>query len=185
MGVPLLDSLNYIIFHVSTLPLPNSLQTPPEVPHNQRESAWILSKRVENIGDISLQSRHCYQSVCVTLVLYIAPEEIVQRTKIRAVRKPAPAPLSCEQKTVRNDTLLEVSFNQIQGQISSVCHSSILLKPKFRKFFHHSELGEALFFQYLKINRAINIFLNENRTNKPLHAEHYPYVDFLWMQVLC
>ncbi len=30
MGVPLLDSLNYNIFDVSTLPLHNSLQTPLE-----------------------------------------------------------------------------------------------------------------------------------------------------------
>ncbi len=42
MGVPLLDSLNYNIFHMSTLPLHNSLQTPPEVPGNQRENARIL-----------------------------------------------------------------------------------------------------------------------------------------------
>ncbi len=34
MGVPLLDSLNYNIFDVSTLPLYNSLQTPAEVPGN-------------------------------------------------------------------------------------------------------------------------------------------------------
>ncbi len=51
MGVLLLDSLNYNIFHVSTLPLHNSLQTPLEVPGNQQENARILSKRVENIGD--------------------------------------------------------------------------------------------------------------------------------------
>ncbi len=58
MGVPLLDSLNYNIFYVSTLPLHNSLQTPPEVLGNQWENAWILSKRVESIGDIFLQSRN-------------------------------------------------------------------------------------------------------------------------------
>ncbi len=34
MEVPLLDSLNYKIFDVSTLPLHNSLQTPREFPGN-------------------------------------------------------------------------------------------------------------------------------------------------------
>ncbi len=52
MGVPLLDSLNYNIFDASTVPLHNSLQTPG----NQWENARILSKRVENIGDIFSQS---------------------------------------------------------------------------------------------------------------------------------
>ncbi len=73
MEVPLLDSLNYNIFDASTLPLHNSLQMPLEVPGNQRENAQILSKRVENIGDIFSQSRNRYQSVCVVPVLYIAP----------------------------------------------------------------------------------------------------------------
>ncbi len=58
MRVPLLDSLNYNIFNVSTFPLHNSLQTPPEVPGNQRENAQILSKRVKNISDIFSQSRN-------------------------------------------------------------------------------------------------------------------------------
>ncbi len=93
MVVPLLDSLNYNIFGVSTLPLHNSLQTPPEVPGNQQENVRILSKQVENIGDIFSQSRNRCRSVCVALVLYIAPEEIVQRTEIGAVRQPAPDPL--------------------------------------------------------------------------------------------
>ncbi len=52
MGVPLLDSLNYNIFNVSTLPLHNSLQTPLEVPGNQQENARILSKQIENISNI-------------------------------------------------------------------------------------------------------------------------------------
>ncbi len=52
MGVPFLESLNYNIFDVSNLPLHNSLQTPLEVPGNQRENARILSKRVKNICDI-------------------------------------------------------------------------------------------------------------------------------------
>ncbi len=73
---------------------------------------------------------------------------------------------------VRNDALLEVSFNQIQGQINRVCLSPILLTPKFCKFFHHRELGEGLFFPYLPINPTINIFLNENRINKSLSTEH-------------
>ncbi len=89
-----------------------------------------------------------------------------------------------EWKMVRNDALLAVSFNQIQGQISPLCLSPILLKPKFKKFFHRRELGEDLFFQYLPINLTINIFLDENRTDKPLHAERRPYGDFLWIQVL-
>ncbi len=91
MEVPLLDSLN--IFEVSTHPLNNSHQTPPEVPGNQRENAWILSKRIENIGDIFSQSRNRCRSVSVAPVLYIAPGEIVQRTKIGAVQQPALAPL--------------------------------------------------------------------------------------------
>ncbi len=82
MGVPLLDSLNYNIFDVSTLPLHNSLQIPPKVPGNQRENAWILSKRVENIGDIFSQSLNYCRSICVVPVLYIAPEEVVQKTEI-------------------------------------------------------------------------------------------------------
>ncbi len=81
MGVPLLDRLNYNIFDVSTLPLYNLLQMPLEVPDNQRENALILSKRVENIGDIFLQSRNRW-SVCAASVFYIAAEEIVQRTEI-------------------------------------------------------------------------------------------------------
>ncbi len=75
--VPLLDSLNYKIFDVSTLSLHNSLQTPLEVPGNQREIARILSKRVENIGDIFSQRQNRCQSDCVAPVLSIAPEEIV------------------------------------------------------------------------------------------------------------
>ncbi len=55
MGVPLLDSLNYNIFDMSSLPLHNSLQMPLEVPGNQRENARIISKRVENIDDIFSQ----------------------------------------------------------------------------------------------------------------------------------
>ncbi len=78
MGVPLLDSLNYNIFDVSTLPIHNSHQTPLEVLCNKWENARILSKRVENISDIFSQSRNCCQSVYVALVLYIALEEIVQ-----------------------------------------------------------------------------------------------------------
>ncbi len=58
MGVSFLDSLNYNIYNVSTLPLHNSLRTPLEVPGNQRENARILSKQVENIGDIFSQSRN-------------------------------------------------------------------------------------------------------------------------------
>ncbi len=98
-GSPLLDGLNYNIFglnynifDVSTLPFHNALQTPLKVPRNQRENARILSKRVENIGDIFSQSRNRCRSVCVAPVLYIAPEEIVQRTEIGAVPRPAPAP---------------------------------------------------------------------------------------------
>ncbi len=82
MGVPLLDSLNYNIFNVTTLPLHNLLQTPPEIPGNQWENARILSKRVENIDDIFSQSRNCCWSVCIAPVFYIAPDEIVQRTEI-------------------------------------------------------------------------------------------------------
>ncbi len=77
----MLDSLNYNIFDVSTLPLHNSLQMHPEVPGNQREKALILSNRVENIGDIFSLRRNRCRSVCVSLVLYIAPEEIVQRLR--------------------------------------------------------------------------------------------------------
>ncbi len=149
MGVPLLDSLNYIIFDVSTLPIHNSLQTPPEVPSYQRENARILSRRVENIGDIFSQSRNRCRFVCVALVRYIASKEIVQKTEIGAAWRPAPVPLFFERKKVWNDTRLEVSFNQIQGQIRRVCLNPILLKPKFWKFFHHRELVEGLFFQYL------------------------------------
>ncbi len=47
MGVSLLDSLNYNIFDMSTVPLHNSLQTPLEVPGNKQENAWILSKWVK------------------------------------------------------------------------------------------------------------------------------------------
>ncbi len=43
MGVPLLDTLNYNIFDVSILP-------------HQRKNAQILSKWVENIGNIFSQS---------------------------------------------------------------------------------------------------------------------------------
>ncbi len=82
MGLPLLDSLNYKIFDVSTLPPHNSLQTPPEVPGNQWENARILSKRVKNIGDIFSQNWNRCRFVCIARVLYIAPEEIVQRTEI-------------------------------------------------------------------------------------------------------
>ncbi len=82
MGVPLLDSLNYNIFDVSILPLHNSLQTPLEVLGNQWENGQILSKGVENIGDIFLQSWNRCRSVCVAPILYTAPEEIVQRTEI-------------------------------------------------------------------------------------------------------
>ncbi len=53
-----------------------------------------------------------------------------------------------------------------------MCLSPIMLKLKFRKFFQHCEFGEDLFFQYLPINRPINIFLDENRTDKPLCAAH-------------
>ncbi len=91
MGVPSLDSLNYNIFYVSTLPLHNSLQTPLEVPGNQQENARILSKRVKNIGDIFSQSQNCCRSVCVVSVHYITPEKIIQRTEIGAVWQPAPA----------------------------------------------------------------------------------------------
>ncbi len=52
----MLEGLNYNIFDVSTHAFYNSLQTPPEVLGNQRENAQILSKRVENIGDIFSQS---------------------------------------------------------------------------------------------------------------------------------
>ncbi len=93
MGVLLLNSLNYNFFDVSNLPLHNSLQTSLEVPGNQRENARIISKRVENIGDIYLQSRHRCWSVCVAPVLYIAPEETVHRTEIGALRRTAPSPL--------------------------------------------------------------------------------------------
>ncbi len=120
MGVPLLDSLNYNIFDVSNLPLHNSLQTPLEVLGNQRENDRIFSKWVQNIGNIFSQ---CWnrQSVCIAPVLYTAPEEIVQRTEIEAVQWPVPAPpFFFEWKTVRNDALLKMSFNQIQGQISRV-----------------------------------------------------------------
>ncbi len=82
MGVPLLNSLNYNIFDVSTVPLYNSLQMSPKVLGNQRENARILSNRVENIGTIFLQSRNRCWSVCIAPVLYIAPEEIVYRTDI-------------------------------------------------------------------------------------------------------
>ncbi len=82
MGVSLLDSLNYNIFDVSTLHLHNSLQTPPEVTVDQRENERIFLKRVKNIGDMFLQCRNRCRSVCVAAVLYIAPEEIVQRTEI-------------------------------------------------------------------------------------------------------
>ncbi len=85
---------------------------------------------------------------------------------------------------VRNDALLEVSFNQIQGQISRMRLSPTLLKPKFQKCFHRRELGKASFFQYLPLNWTVNIFLGENLTDKPLHAECCLYGDFLWMQVL-
>ncbi len=184
MEVLLLDSLNYNIFDMSTVPLHNSLKTAAEVLGNQRENALILSKRVENIGDIFSQSRNHCRSVCVALVLYIAPGEIVQRTEIKAVRRPAPAPLFSEWKRVRNDALLEVSFNQIQDHISRVCLSPTLLKPKFQKFFHRRELGEGHFFQYFPINWTVNIFLEENQTDKPLRTGRHPYSDFLWIQVL-
>ncbi len=184
MGVLLLDSLNYIIFDVSILPLHNSLQTPPKVLGNQQENGRILSKRVKNIGDMFSQSRNRCPSVCVAPVLYIAPEEIIQRTEIGLHGRQLQPPFF-EQKTVWNDALLAVNFNQILGQISRVCLSHILLKPKFWKFFHNHKLGEDLFFQYLPINRTINVFLDNNRTNKPLCAERRPYGDFLWMQALC
>ncbi len=181
----MLDILNYNIFDVPTLSLRNSLQTSLEVPGNQQKNARILSKRVENIGDIFSQNRNHCRSVCVAPVLYIASEEIVQKIEIKAVRWPAPAPVFFEQKTVRNDALLKVSFNQIQGRISRMCLSPILLKPKFRKFFQRHELREGLFFQYLSINQTVNNFLDKNRTDKPLHAECRPCGDFLCMQVLC
>ncbi len=112
-----------------------------------------------------------------------SPEEIVQRTEIGLYGSQLQPPLFFEQKTDRNDALLEVSFNQIQGQMSCVCLSSILLKPKFQTFFHRHELGEDLLFQYLPINQTVNIFLNKNRTDKPLRAERHLYSDFLWIQV--
>ncbi len=176
MGVPLLDSLNYNIFDVTTLPLHNSLQAPPEVPGNQWENprssqseskmSVILFRRAEIVVGL----------FAWVLVLYKTPEEIVQRTEIRLYSGQLQSPFFWAET--------EVSFNQIQGQISRVCLSPILLKPKFQKFFHRRELGEGLFFQYLSTNWTINIFLNKNRTNKPLCAEHRPYSDSLWMQDL-
>ncbi len=152
---------------------------------NQRENAWILSKWVENIEDIFLQSRNRCRSVCVAPVLYIAPEETVQRTETEAVQRPVPAPFFFERKMFPNDALLEASFNQNQGQISRVCLSPILLKPKFQEFFHCLEVGEGIFFRYLPINRTVNIFRDKNRTDKPLRTERRPHSDFPWMQVLC
>ncbi len=55
MGVPLLDSLNYNIFDMSTLPFHNSLRTPLEVPGNQREIARILEANRDNRNDV----RYC------------------------------------------------------------------------------------------------------------------------------
>ncbi len=112
------------------------------------------------------------------------PTGISPKDWAQAVQRPAPAALFSERKTIRNDALLEVSFNQIRGQISCVCLSPILLKPKFQKFFHPCEVGEGLFFQYLPINQTVNIFLDKNQTDKPLLAECHPYSDFLWMQIL-
>ncbi len=184
MGVPLLDSLNYNIFNVSTLPH-NSLQTPPEDSSNQRENARILSTRVENIGDIFSQSQNRCRSDCVAPVLYIAPEEIVQRTEIGLYgRRPAPALLFLSKKPFEMTHFLKWISTKSKLR-SVVCLSPILLKPKFRKIFHRCELREGLFFQYLTINWIVNIFRNENRTNKPLHTECRPHCDFLWMQVLC
>ncbi len=85
----------------------------------------------------------------------------------RAVWLPAPGPFFFWAKMVRNDVLLEASFNQIQGQISRVRLSPILLKPKFRKFFHHRELGEGLFFQYLPINWTSIFFSMKIRPISP------------------
>ncbi len=153
MGVPLFDSLNYNIFDMSTLPLHNLLQRPTEVPGNQRENARILSKQVKNIGDIFSLSQNLCWSVCVAPILYIAPEEIVQRIEIGAVQLPAPAPIFFLSGKWFEMTRFLKWVSIKSNQISHVCLNPILLKPKFRKFFHRRELGEGFFFQYLPINR--------------------------------
>ncbi len=134
MGVPLLDSLNYNIFDVFTLPLHNSLQTSPEVKGNQWETARILSKRVKNIGDIfSLSRNHC-RSVYIAPVLYIAPEEIVQRAEIGAVRWPAPAPFFLCRKWFEMMCFLKWVSTKSKVR-SAVCALAPLVETKISKIF--------------------------------------------------
>ncbi len=182
MRVSLLDSLNYNIFDVSTLPLHNSLQTPPKVLSNQRENAGILSKRVKNIGDIFSQSRNRCRSVSIAPVLYIDPEEIVQRTEIGAVWRPAPAPFFLSGKWFEMTRFLKWVSTKSKVRSAVCALAPSCWNQNFEKFFIVLNWGKV-FFQYLLINRTVNIFLDENRTNKPLHTERRPYCDFLWMQV--
>ncbi len=143
MGVPMLDSLNYNIFDVCTLPLHNSLQTHPEVSGNQWKNARILSKRVENIDDIFSQSRS-RRSVYVALVLYLAPEEIVQRTDIGLYGNQLQAPFF-ERRFEMTRFLKWVST---KSKVRSAVCALVLSRwnQNFEKFFIAVNCGKVSFF---------------------------------------
>ncbi len=157
MRVPLLDSLNYNIFDVSTLSLYNSLQTPPEVPDKQRENARILSKRVENIGDIFSQSRTRW-SVCVAPVFYIALEEIVQRIEIGVVQRPAPAPFFLSGKWFEMTRFLKWVSTKSMVRSVECALAPYFWNQHFEKVFIAMNWGEGLFFQYLRETRPSTFF---------------------------
>ncbi len=177
MRVPLLDSLNYNILDVSTLPLHNSLQTPLEVPGNQQENARILWKRVENIGDIFSQSRNRCHSVCVALVLCIDLEKIVQKNEIGAVRLPAPVTLFLSGKWFEMTHFLKWVSTKSKVRSAMCALAPSCWNQNLKYFFHRRELGEGLFFQYLPINQIINIFLDENRI---IILQKYRYLKGNW-----
>ncbi len=145
MGVPLLHSLNYNIFDVSTLPLHNSLQMPSEVPGNQRENAWIFSKQVENMGDIFSQTRNRCPFVCVAPVLYITPVEIVQRTEIRAVWRLAPAPLFLSGKWFEMTRFLTWVSSQFMVRSAVCALAPSCWNQNFENFFIAVNCGKAFF----------------------------------------
>ncbi len=146
MGVPLLDGLNYNIFNVSTLPIHNSLQTPPEVLGNQLDNARILSKQVENIGDIFSQSRNFCRSVCVAPVLYIASEEVVQKTEIEAARRPALASLFLSGKQFEMTGFLKRVSTKSKVRSTVCALATSCWNQNFKNFFNAVNWRKAFFF---------------------------------------
>ncbi len=103
------------------------------VTHNTRENAQILSKQV--IGDIFSQSRYCCWSVCVVPVLYIAPEEIVQRMEIKAVQRPAPAHFFFSGKRCEMTRFLKwiSTKSKVRAAVCALIPSC--WNPNFKNFF--------------------------------------------------